>query len=319
MKTTVLMLSGLALLSACADNDISDTRVEAGMIRFESGIQTKGGPVTGTQFTGGTQVGVYALENPGGGIPVWTDAMDGSANNLLMGNVVCTANGNGGLTYDPAKMYKDVAKYSFFGYYPYSATITAPATGQSPKLACTFQTTPSDQVDYMYATPVENQGPSNNAQVLKFNHALTQVTVKLINGTTKKQTLNSLTIHAPGSATLDISNGTWSSPGALATYHLYGPAAGKDIAANASYLVEGQLMLLPVAATGAAYTFDMSVTEEGGSTPTDKTGLTLTLPSGGMKAGYSYEYTITYGASSIQLSTNVTEWQYVSGPGITVK
>lgn len=319
MKTTVLMLSGLALLSACADNEISDTRTEAGMIRFETGIQTKGGPVTGTQFASGTQVGVYALENPSGGTPVWTDATDGAQNNLLMGNVVCTATGNGGLTYDPAKMYKESAKYSFFGYYPYNTAITAPSTGQSPKLACTFQTTPSDQVDYMYATPVENQGPSNNAQVLKFNHALTQVTVKLINGTKKKLTLNSLTIDAPGSATLDISNGAWSSPGAVATYHLYGPAAGKEIAANASYQVEGQLMLLPVAATGAAYTFDMSVTEGGSGTSTDKTGQTLTLPSGGMKAGYSYEYTITYGASSIQLSTSVTEWQYVSGPGITVK
>ncbi len=318
MKTTVLMLSGLALLSACADNEISDTRIEAGMIRFESGIQTKGGPVTGTQFASGTQVGVYALENPDGGTPVWTNATNGSANNLLMGNVVCTANGNGGLTYDPAKMYKESAKYSFFGYYPYSTTIIAPATGQSPKLACTFQTTPSDQVDYMYATPLENQGPSDNAQVLKFNHALTQVTVKLINGTKKKLTLNSLTIDAPGSATLDISNGTWSSPGASATYHLYGPAAGEEIAANASYLVKGQLMLLPVGSGGTAYTFDMSVTEEG-SGATEKKGLTLTLPSGGMKAGYSYEYTITYGASSIQLSTSVTEWQYVSGPGITVK
>ena len=312
------MLSGLALLSACADNEISDTRIEAGMIRFESGIQTKGGPVTGTQFASGTQVGVYALENPDGGTPVWTNATNGSANNLLMGNVVCTANGNGGLTYDPAKMYKESAKYSFFGYYPYSTTIIAPATGQSPKLACTFQTTPSDQVDYMYATPLENQGPSDNAQVLKFNHALTQVTVKLINGTKKKLTLNSLTIDAPGSATLDISNGTWSSPGASATYHLYGPATGEEIAANASYLVKGQLMLLPVGSGGTAYTFDMSVTEEG-SGATEKKGLTLTLPSGGMKAGYSYEYTITYGASSIQLSTSVTEWQYVSGPGITVK
>nr|WP_129732973.1 fimbrillin family protein [Parabacteroides goldsteinii] len=319
MKTTVLMLSGLALLSACADNDISDAPAETRMIRFESGIQTKGGPVTGTQFASGTQVGVYALENPDGGTPVWTDATGGSVNNLLMGNVVCTANGNGGLTYDPAKMYKESAKYSFFGYYPYSTTITAPATGQSPKLACTFQTTPSDQVDYMYATPLENQGSSDNAQVLKFNHALTQVTVKLINGTKKKLTLNSLTIDAPGSATLDISNGTWSSPGALATYHLYGPAAGEEIAANASYLVKGQLMLLPVGSGGTAYTFDMSVTEEGSGGATEKKGLTLTLPSGGMKAGYSYEYTITYGASSIQLSTSVTEWQYVSGPGITVK
>ena len=78
-------------------------------------------------------------------------------------------------------------------------------------------------------------------------------------------------------------------------------------------------MLLPVGARGIAYTFDMGVTE-GESPAIEKTGQTLTLPEEGLRAGYSYEYTVTYGsASSIQLSTSVVEWQYVSGPGITVK
>lgn len=319
MKTTALMvLTGVIALSGCSKDSFSDKPLKAGEISFESGIQTKGGPVTGTQFASGAEVGVYTLENPGG-TPTWTNATGGSTNNLLMDNIACTANGSGGLTYGPAKLYKDGAKYSFFAYYPYTSTITAPSAGQSPKLACTFNTTPSEQVDYMYATPLENQTPTDNAKLLKFNHALTQITVKVVNGTEKAITLNSLKVKAPSGATLNISNGVWSSPGGETTYNLYGPATTQSIAVSSSFSIPQQLMLLPVDNGGAAYKFDMNVTVAGESSATDKTNQTLTLPSGGMQAGYSYEYTITYGSSSIQLSTSVVEWQHVSGPGITVK
>jgi len=313
-----MVLTGVIALSGCSKDSFSDKPLKAGEISFESGILTKGGPVTGTQFASGAEVGVYTLENPGG-TPTWTDATEGSINNLLMNNIACTANGSGGLTYGPAKLYKDGAKYSFFAYYPYTSTITAPSAGQSPKLACTFNTTPSEQVDYMYATPLENQTPTDNAKLLRFNHALTQITVKVVNGTEKAITLNSLKVKAPSGATLNISNGVWSSPGGEATYNLYGPATTQSIAVSSSFSIPQQLMLLPVDNGGAAYKFDMNVTEEGSSSATDKANQTLILPSGGMKAGYSYEYTITYGSSSIQLSTSVVEWQHVSGPGITVK
>lgn len=319
MKTTALMvLTGVIALSGCSKDSFSDKLLKAGEISFESGIQTKGGPVTGTQFVSGAEVGVYTLENSGG-IPTWTDATGGNANNLLMDNIECTANGSGGLTYGLAKLYKTNAKYSFFAYYPYTSSITGPSVGQSPKLACTFNTTPSEQVDYMYATPLENQTPTDNAKVLKFNHALTQITVKVVNGTEKAITLNSLKVKAPSGATLDISNGAWSAPGGEATYNLFAPASPQSIAISSSFSIPQQLMLLPVANGGTAYKFDMNVTEAEGAA-TDKTNQTLTLPSGGMQAGYSYEYTITYGSSSsIQLSTSVVEWQHVSGPGITVK
>lgn len=313
-----MVLTGVIALSGCSKDSFSDKPLKAGEISFESGILTKGGPVTGTQFASGAEVGVYTLENPGG-TPTWTDATEGNANNLLMDNIACTANGSGGLTYGPAKLYKDGAKYSFFAYYPYTSTITAPSAGQSPKLACTFNTTPSEQVDYMYATPLENQTPTDNAKLLRFNHALTQITVKVVNGTEKAITLNSLKVKAPSGATLNISNGVWSSPGGEATYNLYGPATTQSIAVSSSFSIPQQLMLLPVDNGGAAYKFDMNVTVAGESSATDKTNQMLTLPSGGMQAGYSYEYTITYGSSSIQLSTSVVEWQHVSGPGITVK
>lgn len=318
MKAIVLVLSSLALLSACSDNEISDTPQTAGTIRFEHGIRTKGGPVTGTQFANGSEVGVYTLENTSGA-PTWTAATEDATNNLIMNNVKCTANGSGGLTYEPAKLYKENAKYSFFAYYPYTTTITAPSASTPPKLSCTFRTTPSEQVDYMYATPLENQAETENARLLKFNHALTQITVKVINGTGAVLTLNSLKVHAPGGATLNIGNGEWTSPSASAAYTLYAPSSGSSIATGASYAVPGQLMLLPVANGGTAYTFDMKVTEGSSSSATEKNEETLTLPAGGMQAGYSYEYTITYGASSIHLSTSVVEWQHVAGPGITVK
>lgn len=226
-----MVLTGVIALSGCSKDSFSDKPLKAGEISFESGILTKGGPVTGTQFASGAEVGVYTLENPGG-TPTWTDATEGSINNLLMNNIACTANGSGGLTYGPAKLYKDGAKYSFFAYYPYTSTITAPSAGQSPKLACTFNTTPSEQVDYMYATPLENQTPTDNAKLLRFNHALTQITVKVVNGTEKAITLNSLKVKAPSGATLNISNGVWSSPGGEATYNLYGPATTQSIAVS---------------------------------------------------------------------------------------
>lgn len=56
MKTTTLVLvAGLGLLCACSDNRGAETPDLSGVIRFESGIQTKAGPVTGTQFAAGTK------------------------------------------------------------------------------------------------------------------------------------------------------------------------------------------------------------------------------------------------------------------------
>lgn len=48
MKTTTLVLvAGLGLLCACSDNRGAETPDLSGVIRFESGIQTKAGPVDG--------------------------------------------------------------------------------------------------------------------------------------------------------------------------------------------------------------------------------------------------------------------------------
>lgn len=319
MKTTTLVLvAGLGLMCACSDNRESETPDLSGVIRFESGIRTKAGPVTGTQFATGTKVGVYTLENRNG-VPVWTAATNDVSNNLIMDNVEAEVSGSGGLVYEPVKMYTANANYSFFAYYPYDASIEAPSAGQPPKLSCTFGKTPPVQTDYMYASPLENKKPVTDAYLLSFNHALTQVTVKVVNGTDEKLTLHALKIHAPGGATLNIGSGAWSDPSAPEAYILYGPSAAEEIQPKSSFSVPGQLMLLPVGVRGTAYTFDMGVTE-GESPAIEKTGQTLTLPEEGLRAGYSYEYTVTYGsASSIQLSTSVVEWQYVSGPGITVK
>lgn len=318
--TTVLVLSSIVFLSACSADDASNPSAEAGAIRFETGIQTKGGPVTGTQFASGEKVGVYVIENAKEHNPTWVAPGGSGDNTLIMNNLQCTTNGGGGLTYSPIQFYKENAHYSFFAYYPYADAITAPAAGQAPTLACTFAKNPSDQIDYMYALPVENQEVTSDARLLKFNHALTQITVKLINGTNKELTLHSLKVKAPGGATLNIGNGKWTDPTAPADFNLYSSATTEKIKPGYSFSVPNQLMLLPVASGGNAYTFDLSVMEGDATPPVEKTGQTLTLPTGGMKPGYSYEYTITYGdAQFIQLSTSVTEWQRVSGPNINVK
>lgn len=319
--TTVLVLSSIVFLSACSADDAPNPSAEAGAIRFETGIQTKGGPVTGTQFASGEKVGVYVIENAQGNNPTWVAPAETGDNTLIMNNLQCTTNGGGGLTYSPVKFYKEKAHYSFFAYYPYAAdAITAPAASQAPTLACTFAKNPSDQIDYMYALPVENQEVTPDARLLKFNHALTQITVKLINGTSEKLTLHSLKVKAPGGATLNIGNGKWTDPTAPADFNLYNSATAEKIESGYSFSVPNQLMLLPVASGGSAYTFDLSVKEGDATNLVEKPGQTLTLPADGMKPGYSYEYTITYGdAQFIQLSTSVTEWQRVSGPNINVK
>lgn len=142
MKTMVLIVSSLMILGACSENQLSDAPVTAKAIRFESGIQTKA-PVTGAQFGSGAKVGVYTLENTSS-TPTWTAGTSHASNNLIMNNIACTTNGNGGLTYEPVQSYKENAKYSFFAYYPYTTAVTAPSAGTSPVLACTFSTTPAD-------------------------------------------------------------------------------------------------------------------------------------------------------------------------------
>lgn len=116
-----------------------------------------------------------------------------------------------------------------------------------------------------------------------------------------------------------MESGAWSKAGAIKDYALYSPLTGLVIASKKSYTVPGQLLLLPVPAGGESYTFDLRVTEGKNTEATYKTGQVLTLPDGGLKAGYSYNYTLTYKAASILLSTSVVEWEYTDGPGITIK
>lgn len=308
MKTTVLILSAtIGCMCACSDDRTTDSSGLSDAIRFESAIRTKAGPVTGMQFAAGSEVGVYTLEK------------EDASGILIMNNQACTVSESGGLTYEPLQFYKKAALYSFWACYPYDVSTTVPAPGEAPRLACTFATTPSAQIDYMYATPVEDRRPDAGVCQLDFNHALTQITVKVVNGTDAPLTLHSLKVKAPGGATLNMGNGTWSSVAGTKSYTLYNPATSQIIASKKSYSVPGQLMLLPVAAGGEEYTFDLSVTEGKNTEATHKTGQTLTLPEGGLKAGYSYNYTLTYKAASILLSASVVEWQYTDGPGITIK
>ena len=289
MNTDIRILFTLGvvalLLWSCSADEGTGTGNAPGVIRFVSGPGSKSGSVSGSGFAAGTEVGVYAFENTTGNAPTPDDAR-------LMDNQACRADGVGGLTYKPVQYYKENARYSFYAYYPYTADAVFSLSGTSPVLACTF----ASQIDYMYATPLENCEPSSEAQQLVFHHALTQIRLEIANHTKKKLVLHTIRLHGPGSATLDIASGQWLSPGDWQTYALYGPAGDLEIAAGSTVSVPGQLMLLPSEGTGASYTFDISATRGDDSSPTEQKGVALTLPAGGLNAGVSYLYTVSYTA-----------------------
>lgn len=326
MLKTITFCAALASLAFCScsnDRDGLSTTDGPAAIQFRTGISasTKGGPIVGVQFPDGSPLGFYAIQNTADGNPVWVapEIRSAAKDTLFMKNIKGLADSKGQITYSPLKFYEDASYlYNFYGYYPFSNTDTVtPSAGVGPKLKCELLTTPSEQIDYLWATPLTNCTETVNAQDLIFNHAQTQVTFKIVNGMESDVRLDSLVFQATKGGMLDITDGKWSTKDQpMVSFPLFRSDRGITIKKGESYAVPEQLMLIPLAAGATPYTFNIGF----GATP-EKIfkAKELTLPKDGLLAGVSYEYTLTYGSSSaITLSARIVDWKQGPGQGIVI-
>ena len=138
----------------------------------------------------------------------------------------------------------DSDKYTFLAYAPYATetngiTVTA---GANPKVTFTVNPTISQQVDLLYAnTPADDNGanghvnmvrPSNNQVALKFNHALSRITVKASENVAEYgYTIYgvSLSGNFNTEGTLTLMTNAWEATPASANYSIYTSENGQVV------------------------------------------------------------------------------------------
>ncbi|MCD8267876.1 MAG: fimbrillin family protein, partial [Parabacteroides sp.] len=320
--------------ASCSDHDeLQNSQPDANAIIFGTTVQVETkAPVSGTNIPDGDKVGIYALTHAT--TPAW------AASDNLMDNIEATVNGAGGLEYSPLKEYTKNNLHNFYAYYPYTTTasdgdgVVAPTAGGAPTLTVTLAKTPDAQLDYMYATPIENykrtEAEAGVTQKLVFNHALTQVRFKFKNTeTSNKVSIVSIQVKDKDKGTMSITDGTWSSLSATAsgnTFTFYSPASIQEVAGGASMDIPGQLMLFPkTGAEMAANTkdsgLDFVLNLKDNSDQDKSVTITPKVPATGLEAGKSYLYTLLYSETAkdfITLSTEVVDWVNAVGGDLPV-
>ncbi len=297
---SLLCLGCAASLFSCSkDDNASGIVSDPSTIRFESQvISTKAGPVTGTSFTPGENVGIFAFQHATGVPASWTTSP-------FMANVVSTAGADGkSLTYSPLQNYPLTDEVDFYAYYPQSASAVSDATGIS--LPVTLASTAASQVDYMYATPVMNvlKPATATAVAFTFKHALAQVKFKVQkdDAVTDVINLTGLSVNANTTGTMNIATGAWSTVGTPADLQAYSDPTGIAIAnvTDGGTSVGDPLMIFP--SLPGALVFKVNIA--GGTY-----SFTPSIPTAGLEAGKIYTYTLKYNGSGIVFTTaTVEQW-----------
>lgn len=298
---SLLCLGCAASLFSCSkDDNASGIVSNPSTIRFESQvISTKAGPVTGTSFTPGDNVGIYAFQHASGIAAAWTATP-------FMANVVSTAGADGkSLTYSPLQNYPETDQVDFYAYYPQSASAVSDATGIS--LPVTLQSTATSQVDYMYANVLNVAKPATaTAVAFTFKHALAQVKFKVQkdDAVTDVINLTNLSVNANTTGTMNIATGAWSAVGTPADLQAYNDAVGTGVAianvTDGGTLVGDPLMIFP--SLPNALVFKVNIAGNAYS-------FTPSIPVAGLEAGKIYTYTLKYNGSGIVFTTaTVEQW-----------
>lgn len=329
-----------ALLSACSQNEVFDSRAENNAIEFGTytAMPTKAsGLVSGNVFPDGGKMGVFAYYTA-------NTAWDGTASPNFMFNQLVTKSGDA-YNYSPTKYWPNNAgdKITFFAYYPYDAaglswndhaTPTAAAYNNAsanlPVAVLDIQGDAKDQVDFMYAVVKDKTKTAGNDSVqFTFKHALTQVNLKaklaaeLIkdNGGTASNTTVTITgikfknIYKSG--TLDIAAGTpvWTASNPVDFAAALSNDSGvvingttpQTVTANTETFVMMPQTLQSNAAIEVTYkvkTIDAAL-KDGYSEVTNTTSAKI---SGLWTANGNVLYTLTIGLNDIKVTADITAW-----------
>lgn len=346
MKKFMIFAATAALvLAGCAKNEVTSTVREdvpigfgsyAGRAITKATTDSYVGPGAATFTATNQHIGVYAYVG------------DATAS-TFMNNVDVTLATNGteaSTNYSPIRYWpkQEVAANAidFIAYYPYGGTgITGAGIGNTTEnthygtLGFTVQDAIADQVDFMYADPVEDQYYSTNSGVVPFvfHHALTRVLFQVkaaatYTGTTiKVKSLSINNIKKTGTLTLGAT-ATWgTTPTGAQTYNF--PDISSHALTTTAYPEEDYssdpkvyadagyvFLLMPQDIVDAAtLSIQYEITDDGtGVVTTNNASVQLNTITDGSSpiATWSINqnvvYTITIGLNPIQFTGSVTPW-----------
>lgn len=286
MKKLVLLSLAFVAMISCNKVAVETMEAPEASRAFNISVRTlltKSALVTGTELPAGSKIGVALFD------------VDKTYDNLSYYNLEYTATGSGaeqtwGTTTVPGL---SATLGTVYAYYPYAVEVT-------DFKSIAVSATTENQVDYMWANPVNGICGSQPDVDLTMNHALAAVRVLIERGSyTGVGQVTSISVKGAGlgtTAVLDASSGTLSeingtntaiSP-AIDAYNITAEAKGNEI--------------IVVPTNAAAITFEIVMD-----------GVTYELSTGESaietKAGQINEFTITANATGMNITkVTVTEW-----------
>lgn len=312
MKRLLIYMAYVWVLSGCSPEG-TPLLPSSNAIRFISGISVEvtkaGGPVSGTTLPEGSGIGLCAVSETAG-------ETDGSGKQVVMNNILGAIGAEGVIDYDPVKYYETGRKYAFYACYPYTSTLNYTDAMQSPSISVVLATHAEAQEDYMWAALPEVTVATGGAPAQKFTfrHALCRIRIRVWNGSGANVPLNGISLSAPGSATLSLSNGSWTGmeteSNGFVTFTLFHPAEPAVLPADAFYEVPTSLLQFPVGEeTMKLQTFSLLINGR-------VYEIHPATPAGGWQPGFSYLYTVWYATDGVGFKGTVEDWNPVSGGDI---
>ena len=235
-------IAAIAALTACTQRDILDEAQRSTPVTFSvAEIETRAGDTyfTGKDIPTDESFGVLGYVNAScTGTPEFLD------------NVAVTKT-DGGYTYNTRYWPLDNPKLSFAADYPHGAGSLY--TTDAPSIYFTVQGDAANQIDLMYAEPLEDKSKDDDL-TFAFNHALVPITFKAklsAAGTTATITKIELTGVA-NQGTLSLANGTsgtWSVPTGSDTYTLDGLSVNISSSTDATPISDNGTTLLMIPQT----------------------------------------------------------------------
>ena len=310
MKRLLIYMAFVWGLSGCSPEG-TPLLPSSNAIRFVSGVSVggtkSGGPVSGTMLPADSRIGLCAVSE---------QTREGENGKLVvMNNLPGTIGVEGTIDYDPVKYYETGRKYTFYACYPYTSVLNYTDATQTPSISVSLAPHADAQEDYMWAALPEVTGASSGTQKLTFRHALCRVRIRLWNGSMGEASLDGISLSAPGSGTLSLSDGSWTEVHetqnkGFSTFTLFHPAEPVELPKDAFYEVPASLLQLPVGEEAMKLqTFSLQIA---GKTY----DIHPSTPAAGWQPGLSYLYTVWYATEGITFKGTVEDWNTVQGGDI---
>ena len=293
MRKVFITLAAMAAFIACEDMPDQAPVMENAPLKINVGVQTKG-LITETTLPDASEIGAF-----------FYDESNVTYDELTYQNVKFSATGEGQSQTWAAERYigASATKGHLYAYYPYSAD--ASNMNAVPVIA-----TPSNQADYMWATPVQEIDNKNSSVSLVMNHALAAIRFKIEKGGYQDAGVLSQISFSGNNiakgATLDITTGAlanYSETGALCL-NTFDPVTLSETPATFEYIV------VPV--VGATEVISIALTVDGKE-------YTVDTPAVELQQNTIHEYALSMNGDFIVTKVNITPWNTVTNNTLSVE